>query len=412
VTPRAWSGPESELHVHLWAAVLLGGLLAGGPVVLAWKAPGRTVTRHVIAACVQLMCALLIHVTGGRIETHFSIFGALAFLSFYRDWPVLLTATVVVAADHFVRGIWYPLSVFGIADASFFRVLEHATYVLFEDAFLVWACLTMQREMRAIAAQEIRNEDLLRDLEADKASVERRIEAAVEESESRNRHLRGTIDEVLGLLDDVRRGIEQTTDSAQQMADTTSDYRARAQHGNRVVQETVERMQQLVETVRSTSADVEKLVVSSDEIGRVTALITKITEQTNLLALNATIEASRAGEAGKGFAVVAGEVKQLSLRTAEATREIHAVIEAIRQDVRRVLAGISSGQEAAEAGRVRIREAGDTLGAVVDGTERVSRWGLRILEIARAQSETSGRIGQTIQQLAGDGSSLGSSGCN
>jgi methyl-accepting chemotaxis protein len=191
------------------------------------------------------------------------------------------------------------------------------------------------------------------------------------------------------------------------MAETTSDYRARAEHGNQVVQETVERIQQLVETVRSTSADVEKLVVSSDEIGRVTGLITKITEQTNLLALNATIEASRAGEAGKGFAVVAGEVKQLSLRTAEATREIHTVIEAIRQDVRKVLAGISSGQEAAEAGRVRIREAGDTLAAVVDGTEGVSRWGLRILEIARAQGETSGRIGQTIQQLAGDGHAPG-----
>ena len=58
--------------------------------------------------------ALLIHLTGGRIETHFHVFGSLAFLAFYRDWRVLIPATVVVAADHLLRGLYFPQSVYGV----------------------------------------------------------------------------------------------------------------------------------------------------------------------------------------------------------------------------------------------------------------------------------------------------------
>jgi hypothetical protein len=62
--------------------------------------------------------ALLIHLTGGRIETHFHIFGSLAFLSFYRDWRVLVPATIVVVADHFFRGVFWPESVYGVCQPA------------------------------------------------------------------------------------------------------------------------------------------------------------------------------------------------------------------------------------------------------------------------------------------------------
>ena len=64
------------------------------------------------------MSGLLIHLTGGRIETHFHVFGSLAFLAFYRDWRVFIPATIVVAADHAVRGLYFPQSVFGVLTAS------------------------------------------------------------------------------------------------------------------------------------------------------------------------------------------------------------------------------------------------------------------------------------------------------
>src|SRR5437762_9830573 len=113
--------------------------------------PGSFATRNVIAVAQMLMSALLIALTGGRIETHFHVFGSLVILSFYRDWRVLLPATIVVALDHFLRGIYLPYSVYGVLSASPWRSIEHAGWVMFENAFLVISCLRSVREMRSIA---------------------------------------------------------------------------------------------------------------------------------------------------------------------------------------------------------------------------------------------------------------------
>jgi hypothetical protein len=87
------------------------------------------------------MSALLIHLSGGRIETHFHVFGSLAILAFYLDWSVLLTATVVVAADHLVRGLVWPESVYGIVNPEWWRFLEHAFWVVFCISFLAISCM-------------------------------------------------------------------------------------------------------------------------------------------------------------------------------------------------------------------------------------------------------------------------------
>ena len=111
ISPLAWYGPVSRTLLHVWAAILLGGLINLFPAALGVLRPGRTSTRYTIAVAQMLMGALLIHLTGGRIETHFHVFGSLAFLAFYRDWRVLIPATVVVALDHMLRGYFWPQSV-------------------------------------------------------------------------------------------------------------------------------------------------------------------------------------------------------------------------------------------------------------------------------------------------------------
>lgn len=151
ISPLTWIGDSSQVHVHVWAAILLGGAISGFPVWLAWQYPGLAVTRHVIAVAQVLTSALLIHLTGGRIETHFHIFGSLAFLAFYRDWRVLATATIVVAGDHLLRDLYWPQSVFGVLTASSWRWVEHAGWVLFEDAILFVAIRRMLQEMSEIA---------------------------------------------------------------------------------------------------------------------------------------------------------------------------------------------------------------------------------------------------------------------
>src|SRR5205814_1823270 len=151
ISPYTWSGQTKAIHDHVWAAIFLGGTISLFPIWMARAWPGATVTRYIIAIAQMLMSALLISVTGGRIETHFHVFGSLVILSFYRDWRVLISATIVVYLDHFLRGIYWPYSVYGVLSASPWRSVEHAGWVIFEDIFLVISCLRSIREMRFVA---------------------------------------------------------------------------------------------------------------------------------------------------------------------------------------------------------------------------------------------------------------------
>ncbi len=168
VSPQTWIGATPHIHMHVWAAIFLGGAVSVAPIAMAVLYPGETITRHVIAIAQAVWSALLIHLSGGRIETHFHIFGSLAFLAFYRDWRVLMTASVVVAADHMVRGFWWPQSVYGIAIATPYRWIEHVWWIVFENVFLVISCLRGQREVKEICQRRA-------DLEITNSEIEERI---------------------------------------------------------------------------------------------------------------------------------------------------------------------------------------------------------------------------------------------
>ncbi len=156
ISPRTWSGDQSTISLNVTLAVFFGGAMSAFPILLARLRPGHVITRHVMGISQMLWSALLIHLTGGRIETHFHIFGSLAFLAFYRDWRVLVSATAVVAADHILRGIYFPQSVFGVDATSHWRWLEHVGWVLFEDVVLIRFCLKGLEEMKLIADRQVR----------------------------------------------------------------------------------------------------------------------------------------------------------------------------------------------------------------------------------------------------------------
>jgi two-component system sensor histidine kinase/response regulator len=194
ISPRAWAGSVSHTHIHVWAAIFLGGIITIFPVALAFLRPGEVLTRHVIAVAQMLMSALLIHLSGGRIETHFHVFGSLAFLAFYRDWRVFVPATIVVAADHFVRGVYWPQSVFGVLAPSQYRWIEHAAWVIFENIFLVQSCLQTTKEMRESAAKQA-------ELEATRSAAEAASRAKSEFLANMSHEIRTPMNGVMGMTD-------------------------------------------------------------------------------------------------------------------------------------------------------------------------------------------------------------------
>jgi hypothetical protein len=207
VSPLTWSGSNGRIHPHVLLVLTFGGAITGLPAALALLRPGKALTRQMVAVCQMLMSVLLIHITNGRIETHFHVFGSLAFLSFYRDWRVLITASLVVAADHFLRGVYWPQSVFGTLAASPWRSAEHAAWVLFEDVFLLISICQNQVQMRDVAERQAQIEAVKDDIEQRTAELARentarkRTEDALRESEQRFRQMAENIEQVVWMTD-------------------------------------------------------------------------------------------------------------------------------------------------------------------------------------------------------------------
>jgi signal transduction histidine kinase len=182
ISPRAWEGRYSHIHIHVWVAIFLGGAISAFPIFMALARPGSVLTRHVVAVGQMLSCGLLIHLMGGRIETHFQYFGALAFLAFYCDWRVLVTASAVAAADHFFRGFYWPQSMFGVLVADWWRWLEHAGWIVFEDIFLLLAIRQNLGAMLGVAERQAKLESVYQ-------TVERQVEERTGELKTVHRQL-------------------------------------------------------------------------------------------------------------------------------------------------------------------------------------------------------------------------------
>ena len=192
-----------------------------------------------------------------------------------------------------------------------------------------------------------------------------------------------TSTELLAASSEQLREIRDTGESVLQMAGRINDVSAQAQQTAQVarqslaaaesglvaVQNTIGGMNAIRDQIQETSKRIKRLGESSQEIGEITELISDITEQTNVLALNAAIQAASAGEAGRGFSVVAEEVQRLAERSADATRQIAALVKTIQTDTQDAVGAMERSTQGVVAGARLSDAAGTALGEI----DRVSR---------------------------------------
>jgi twitching motility protein PilJ len=192
-----------------------------------------------------------------------------------------------------------------------------------------------------------------------------------------------TSTELMAASSEQLREIRDTGESVLQMAGRINEVSAQAQQtaavarqsltatesGLKAVQDTIGGMNTIRDQIQETSKRIKRLGESSQEIGEITELISDITEQTNVLALNAAIQAASAGEAGRGFSVVAEEVQRLAERSADATRQIAALVKAIQTDTLDAVAAMERSTQGVVEGTRLTDAAGNALGDI----DRVSR---------------------------------------
>jgi len=134
-----------------------------------------------------------------------------------------------------------------------------------------------------------------------------------------------------------------------------------AKKGGEAVQRTMDGMDTIREHIQETSKRIKRLGESSQEIGDIVELINDIAEQTNILALNASIQAAMAGEAGRGFAVVADEVQRLAERSANATKQIEALVKTIQADTNEAVISMEKSTSGVVNGAQLAEDAGSAL---------------------------------------------------
>jgi len=391
-SPYAWQGTNWSPHTHVTATLLIGGSSAAAALWLARFHGGETLTRHTIATSMALLSSLFIHLGGGRIELHFSVFVTLAFLTAYRDWRVMLTGTVVVAGDHLLRGLLLPQSVFGTEQADLLRVVEHASYVVVEVSVLIIICRMAVSEMRRMAMLVVESEKSHARAEEAQRDLTRQVEAARQEASAR---VRSILEEFHAIGD----SIHDSADKTRQLQAIGEANHGHAKTGSEVLASTVARFEELARTVQQSDESIHALVEAGSQIAEVTSMISSVAFQTNLLALNAAVEAARAGEHGKGFAVVAEEVRALSARTTAATQQIEEFAHKVQQRGAELQSVTNRANEEAQQGLSLIDSAEASIRSIQTSADELSEVVDGALESNRLLQERSNELQQGVQQL-------------
>ncbi|MGF1747345.1 MULTISPECIES: methyl-accepting chemotaxis protein [Vibrio] len=207
------------------------------------------------------------------------------------------------------------------------------------------------------------------------------------------------IDQLATAMSEMTSTVQTVADHAQNASQLTEQASGQAETGQRFVQGTVTKMNELSNDISASAAAVNQVEERVESIGSVVGTIQGISEQTNLLALNAAIEAARAGEAGRGFAVVADEVRNLAQRTQQATVEIQEMISHLQSSANSAVELMEKSVVEAADGVELVTNAGSELDGIVNQVNQINDMNFQIATAAGQQSSVAEEMNQNLTNV-------------
>ncbi len=233
-------------------------------------------------------------------------------------------------------------------------------------------------------------------------------------------HLASTSEEMAALTQDALQGIQRQNDEINQAATAINQMSAAveevarnaalassaaressesAENGRQRVDETLEVINALHDSVGATASEIDGLALQLKDISGVLDVIRGVAEQTNLLALNAAIEAARAGDAGRGFAVVADEVRALAHRTQQSTAEIEQMITSIQGGASKAVTSMGLSSERAKASLVVAQGAGDALTQITAAIVQINERNVSIASATEEQAQVAREVDRNLTSI-------------
>jgi methyl-accepting chemotaxis protein len=240
------------------------------------------------------------------------------------------------------------------------------------------------------------------------ASASEKISAGASQSVETARVQSDQTLQVATAMQQMSSTVHEVSEHSQKASESSHKAAQAARQGGEVVEQTLSTMRSIADSFRTVSARIGELGKSSEEIGKIVAVIDDLADQTNLLALNAAIEAARAGEQGRGFAVVADEVRKLAERTTTATHGIGTMIASIQTETRNAVQAIELGSRDVEVGVEKTSASGAALKEIIQMSEQVGDMISQIATAATEQSSATEQVNSNVSQISSltQGSSL------
>ena len=206
--------------------------------------------------------------------------------------------------------------------------------------------------------------------------------------------------QVATAMQEMSATVQQVSEHSQKASDSSHKAAQAARQGGEVVEQTLSTMRSIADSSRNVAARIAELGKSSEQIGKIVAVIDDLADQTNLLALNAAIEAARAGEQGRGFAVVADEVRKLAERTTKATQGIGSMVESIQLETRNAVQAIEQGSRDVGVGVEKTSASGVALAEIIQMSEQVGDMISQIATAATEQASATEQVNANVAQIS------------